>query len=148
MGVREGKDTGTCDPRQPGRSRPHSISASAADSVIGGFSAGAVAAATVAFHHPDVFGNLLSQSAGLGRNAAGRPNAIARMYEDGARQPVRIYQDVGLYEPNTERNREWKAVLTAKGYDLIYRERGATHEPLHFAGTLPEALMALLPPRR
>ena len=70
------------------------------------------------------------------------------MYEDGESRPIRIYQDVGLYEPNTERNRDWKAVLTAKGYDLVYRERGATHHPLHWAGTLPEALMSLLAPRR
>jgi enterochelin esterase-like enzyme len=70
------------------------------------------------------------------------------MYEDGERRPMRIYQDVGFYENNTDRNREWKAVLTAKGYDVVYRERGATHHALHWAGTLPEALISLLPPRR
>jgi enterochelin esterase-like enzyme len=58
-----------------------------------------------------------------------------------------LYLDVGLYEDNAERNRAWRAALTAKGYDFVYRERGATHEPLHWAGTLPDALMALLPPK-
>jgi enterochelin esterase family protein len=124
-----------------------SISSSASDVIVGGFSAGAGAAARVAFDHPTVFGNVLSQSAALRQaDASGRPNGIARMYEDAERRPIRIYQDVGLYEPNTDLNREWKAVLTAKGYDVVYRERGANHHPLHWAGTLPEALMVLLAP--
>lgn len=116
---------------------------------MGGFSGGGKAAAAVAYRNPTVFGAVLSQSAGLNEaDASGRPNAIARLYEDGERRPFRLYLDVGLYEPNTERNRKWMAALTAKGYDVIYRERGATHHPLHWAGTLPEGLIALLGARR
>ncbi len=139
------------------RSR-YAISGSASELIIGGFSAGATAAAGVAFRYPTVFGNMLSQSAHLREpgpasatqsvEASAPPNRIARLYAEGEPRPVRFYLDVGLYEPNTERNREWKAALTARGYDVVYRERGATHERLHFAGTLPEALMALLPPNR
>ena len=130
------------------RSR-YAISDAASDLIIGGFSGGAQGAALVAFNHPTVFGNVLSQSAGLNQvDASGRPNRVARLFEEAERMPIRFYLDVGLYEANTERNREWQAVLAAKGYDVVYRERGATHEPLHFAGTLPEALVSLLAPRR
>lgn len=40
--------------------------------------------------------------------------------------------------------RRFRDVLIAKGYDVIYRETGAAHNPLHWRATLAEGLMALV----
>jgi enterochelin esterase family protein len=132
------------------------ISSNPQDLIIGGSSAGAVAGGRTALRHPDVFGNVLAQSGG----AALIDEVIAE-----PKAPVRFYMDLGLYELTTTvagpfdemvltesmtvRNRHFRDVLRAKGYEVIFRETGGDHSPMHWRATLAEALMALLgtPPR-
>ena len=135
----------------------YSLSQNPKDAVIGGYSAGGVAGARIALHYPDVFGNVLMQSAGSGLNLVPLVLSLPKV-------PVRFYQDAGIYEdtqfgsPRRPDQRplnnfailaaipqRWtRDVLEAKGYVVIYKETGGEHDDVHWRGTLPEGLMALL----
>ena len=139
----------------------YAISSNPMGIVIGGFSAGGRAAAQIAFGHPDVFGNVLSQS-GAFREHVGRdePNTTAQVFLAAPRKPIRFYLEVGLYdnvpgadgplyqfaldETNLGGNRRLRDVLRAKGYDVTYREIGGSHEFVHWRAMLADGLMALL----
>jgi len=138
----------------------YAISTDPSDVVIGGWSWAGTASSYVALRHPDVFGNVFSQSGAFRGRKSGdsEPNTLARLYLESPRVPIRFYIDAGLYdnipglpidelaidETNTQGNRHFRDVLKAKGYDVIYRETGGGHSTLHWRATLPEALMALL----
>jgi enterochelin esterase-like enzyme len=124
--------------------------------VIGGYSAGGVGAARIAFRYPGTFGNVLSQSGAFGWAFESSP--VIREFRDGERQPLRFHLDVGLldYAPLqapahelalaegiTVGNRHFRDVLMAKGYDVTYRETGGQHNSLHFRATLADGLMTL-----
>ena len=149
------------------RRSSYAISRSPRDVVIGGFSSGAKTGALIALQHPDLFGNVLSQSGAYQQSnplVRAEPNALAAMYLAQSRVPVRFYLEYGVYErmSNSDRpidelvsdeamtvaNRHFRDVLTAKGYDVTYRETGSGHENIHWRATLAEGLMALLPPMR
>ena len=142
------------------------ISTNPADTVIGGYSAGGRAAAEIAFLHPDMFGNVLSQSGsfcdcGQMRSAGSyEPNVNAQAYRDAPTKPIRFYLEVGLYdavpnadlpvhelvleESNLMGNRHLRDVLRAKGYEVTYREVGGGHDYVHWRAMLADGLMALL----
>jgi len=142
------------------------ISADPKNAVIGGFSAGGRAAAEIAFFHPDMFGNVLSQSGTFcdcfQMRAPGsyEPNLNAQAYLAAPRKPIRFYLEVGLYdgvpsadlpvheltldETDLMGNRHLRDVLRAKGYDVTYREVGGGHDFLHWRAMLADGLMALL----
>ncbi len=142
----------------PSLRQTYPISRNPRDIIIGGFSAGATGAARIAFAYPDVFGNVLSQSAAL----RGEANPTILAYRDADRRPIRFYMDVGLYEnipaelpvnelaltegSSTIANRHFRDVLKAKGYEVIYSETGGNHDAVHFRATFPEGLLALLEP--
>jgi enterochelin esterase-like enzyme len=139
----------------------YAISTNRADVIIAGFSAGGRAAAQIALFHPDVFGNVLSQS-GAFREASGgdEPNASARAFLEAPRKPIRFYLEVGRYdnvpaagrrlyelvldETNLMGNRHLRDVLLAKGYDVTYREVGGGHDFVHWRAMLADGLMTLL----
>jgi enterochelin esterase family protein len=138
------------------------ISTSPADTVIVGFSGGGLAAAEIALVHPDVFGNVLSQSGAFRGRLPGaeEPNSTAQAYLAAPRKPIRFYLEVGLYdnvpnahlplhdlvldETNLMGNRHLRDVLRAKGYDVIYREVGGGHDWVHWRAMLADGLMTLL----
>ena len=140
----------------------YAISVRPQDVVAGGYSAGGLAASLIAFRHPDVFGNVFSQSGAFRLRAAGdqEPNSIAQMFAGAPRKSVRFYLESGLYEnvPSgglplheltldeglTASNRHFRDVLIAKGYDVVYRESATSHEIVHWRSTLADALLALL----
>ncbi len=142
----------------------YAISPSARDTVIGGFSAGGLAASLIALRHSAVFGNVLSQSGAFRLRKPGgeEPTSIARMWLEAPRMPVRFYLETGLYEnaPSanlplhemaldegiTASNRHFRDVLVARGYDVTYRETATAHESVHWRSTLADALMTLLKP--
>jgi enterochelin esterase-like enzyme len=144
--------------------RDYAISTLSQDIVVGGYSSGGKTAALIALRHPQLFGNVLSQSAGFNAGDEGainvEPNALARMYAASPRVPVRFYLDYGLYERmqnaarplhelvNTEgitvANRHFRDVLVAKGYDVTARESSTPHGSLHWRATLADGLMVLL----
>jgi enterochelin esterase-like enzyme len=138
------------------------ISTNPADTIVGGYSAGGTAAAEIALLHPDIFGNVLSQSGSFrGRDPGDdEPNATVRKYLAVPPRPLRFYLETGLYdnapgtdlpmyemvldETNLMGNRHLRDVLRAKGYDVTYREVGGNHDYLHWRAMLADGLMTLL----
>jgi enterochelin esterase family protein len=140
----------------------YAITTNPADVVAGGFSNGGMSAALFALRHPEVFGNVLSQSGSFrgGRQNSNEPNAISEIYINAPRAPIRFYIETGLYdnapnadqplyemvldETNLQGNRHFKDVLRAKGYDVTYREVGGAHEDVHWRAMLADGIMTLL----
>jgi enterochelin esterase-like enzyme len=124
--------------------------------IIGGYSAGGLASAYVAFMHPEAFGNVLSQSGAFWRGNEGASEPYEWLTGQIAASPkkdVRFYLEVGGAETRRalgsgpvfiEAVRRMRDALQAKGYSLTYKEvPGAQHEPTHWRGALGEALIAV-----
>lgn len=120
-----------------------------------GSSAGGLASAFVAFRHPDVFGNVLSQSGAFWPGKT-RDNPeqewLTRQFESFPRLPLRFVLQVGILEivstplngPSIlATNRHLKDVLRAKGYEVHYTEVAGGHEPLTWRGGIAEGLVQL-----
>lgn len=139
----------------------YAISPNPADVIIGGFSAGGRAAAQIALVHPDIFGNVLSQSGAFRESSGGdEPNDSARAFLEAPRKPIRFYLEVGRYdnvpaagrplyelvldETNLMGNRHLRDVLLTKGYEVTYREVGGGHDFVHWRSMLADGLMTLL----
>jgi enterochelin esterase-like enzyme len=122
---------------------------------ISGLSAGGAAAVYAAYRHPEVFGNVISQSGSLwwgGKDADPLVDAelYARDYTARARLPVRFWLEVGHYEGHNavssmlSSNRHFYDVLVAKGYDASFRESASSHDIAHWRDSIAEALIATL----
>jgi enterochelin esterase family protein len=120
-----------------------------------GSSAGGLASAYVAFRHPDVFGNVLSQSGAFWPGKT-RDNPerewLTRQFETSPRLPLRFVLQVGILEIGPTplngpsilvTNRHLKDVLRAKGYEVHYSEVAGGHEPLAWRGGVAEGLVQL-----
>ena len=135
------------------RERYH-VAADPRRTTIGGFSLGGLAAAFAALRHPEVFGNVLSQSGSFWWRPAGDPEPewLTRQFVASPRVPVRFYLEVGLYENGPKNddpsmlmvNRHLRDVLLAKGHEVIYSEFSGDHLSTSWRETLPDALQALL----
>ena len=122
--------------------------------VVAGSSFGGLAAAYTAFAHPEIFGNVLSQSGSFWwsptylQDVAPSPNAgwMVKKFAESARKPLRFYMSVGLWEGAgmLSGNRILHSVLTGKGNAVIYTEIVSGHNYLNFQSTFPEGLIALL----
>jgi enterochelin esterase family protein len=123
--------------------------------IIGGSSNGALGAAFAAFRHPEIFGNVLSQSGAFMSSPAeeAEPEWLIRQFAASPRLPIRFHLDCGLMEahpaagagPNiVTANRHMRDVLRAKGYWVHYQEFNGGHEYLNWRGTLADGLIALL----
>jgi enterochelin esterase-like enzyme len=129
--------------------------------LIGGFSLGGLAATFAGLCRPDVFGNVLSQSAWFAWKP-GEPlldqedvehEWLAQQFVERPRLPLRFYIEVGLLEANPSlhngpsslvANRHMRNVLRAKGYPVHYAEFHGGHDCLCWRGTLADGLVALL----
>jgi enterochelin esterase-like enzyme len=123
--------------------------------VVGGASAGGLAASALALAHPDRFGNVLAQSGGFWWSPGDDPEAewLARQVAVRPRVPVRFYLNVGLLETSPTPGgrpsrlvavRHFRTVLHAKGYAVQYAEFMGGHENICWRATLAEGLLALL----
>lgn len=133
-------------------------------SVVGGVSAGGLAAAFVALRHPELFGNVLSSSGAFhwSKEAYGaKPWSpeippedcwLPQQFAIHEKLPIRFHMDCGLLEDQRDfpyttllrGNRRMRDVLKAKGYWLHYQETCAGHQYINFRGTFPEGLIALI----
>ena len=126
--------------------------------IITGSSAGGLAALYIAFARPDLFGNVLSQSAALWRGAEGSNAApfewLTTQYAAAPKKAVRIFLDVGALETRgalggaapsiLDANRRLRDVLVAKGYRAEFTEvPGGQHSPESWRLRLPTGLVAL-----
>jgi enterochelin esterase family protein len=141
-----------------------SLSTDPAQTVIGGASAGGLAAAYTALQSPQVFGNVLAQGGAFwwmpgwdDRRIVpegSEPGWLIRRYAQAERLPLRFHLDVGIYEifeparslPITGLgiNRHMRDVLEAKGYPIHYSEFSGGHDFVGWRGVFPEAVRALL----
>jgi enterochelin esterase-like enzyme len=129
-----------------------------ARTVLAGWSAGGLGAAYVAFRHPEVFGNVLSQSGAFwrGNEGASTPGEwLTEQFRRSPRLPLRFYIEVGAGETHNaangvvfiDANRRLRDVLRAKGYTVQYVEvPGAKHEPGHWKAALPLGIAYLSGP--
>lgn len=122
--------------------------------VVAGSSFGGLAAAYAGLRHPELFGNVLSQSGSYWW----KPDEdeefewYARQFALAERRQLRFYLDVGILETMARRgsssqliaNRHMRDVLRAKGYEMHYAEFGGGHDYLCWQGTLADGLLALI----
>jgi enterochelin esterase family protein len=143
------------------------LSADPRKAVLAGQSYGGLASAWIAFQHPDVFGNVLSQSGsfwwkpnplndGLEILPGDVPDYawLTSRFVEAPAEPIRFFQEVGTLElgsfrastgPNmVECNRHFRDVLKAKGYDVAYREIPGGHDYVWWRGTIADGLIHLL----
>ena len=120
--------------------------------VITGVSLGGLAAAMAAFHHPDVIGNVLSQSGSFWWAPLGEePEGTARWLAKAPHLPVRFWMNVGLFEGGPPdqptsmlaSNRHLRDVLVARGNDVTYSEFAGNHSYIQWRGLLAGGLIAL-----
>lgn len=132
--------------------RKQGIGAPAARTVIGGSSYGGLASAYAALRHPEVFGNVLSQSGSYWWSPAGEEDQwLTRQFVAVRKLPVRFFLGAGLFESGRggqpgilETNRHLRDVLRAKGYLVTHREVAGGHDYLVWRGTLSDGLLDLI----
>jgi len=123
--------------------------------IVCGYSRGGLAAAYVAWKHPEVFGNVLAQSGAFWRGNEGGiddPEWLTKQFQDSPRQRLRFYIEVGSEETGKtpagpifiEANRRLYQTLKTKGYDVDYVEvsRGR-HDPINWRFQLGEGIRFL-----
>jgi len=137
------------------------------NTLVGGLSFGGLSAACAALHHPDTFGNVLSQSGGFswspprsGQDLFERlrtydpddePNWLTKQFIESLRLPIRFYLTAGKDEFDASgggrdiltSNRHLRDVLLAKGYEVHYQEYYGGHDFLSWRGSLADGLIAL-----
>jgi enterochelin esterase-like enzyme len=142
----------------------YDVTTDATRRAVAGLSYGGLAAGFVALRHPDLFGNVLSQSGSF----YWRPDAetehewLAGQLATSPALPIRWYLEVGRYEGLLEdepfeenwgpgilvANRHLRTVLQIKGYQVHYSEFSGAHDFGYWRWTFPLALKTLLGTRK
>jgi len=124
--------------------------------IVGGASMGGLSASCAAFYHPEVFGNVLSQSGSYWWSPENDPEDqwLTRQLANGPKLPIKFYLSIGLLESEQalrgglismlHSNRHFRDVLQARGYPVHYREINSGHDYYNWQATLADGLIALL----
>ncbi len=122
--------------------------------VVAGSSYGGLSAACTAFRHPDIFGNVLSQSGTFTYNPKRLGNQdsdyypetgwLTRQFVIAPKLPLRFYLQVGRFEGLSFENRHLRDILEAKGYQVTFAEYSGNHDYLSWRNSLGEGLIALI----
>lgn len=123
--------------------------ADATQSIVAGSSLGGLAASFAALMHPEIFGKVLSLSGSYWWKPKDDPEPewLARQIARSPRAPLRMFVAVGSMEEPTNQlvtNRHLRDVLTAKGYQVEYREFNGVHGYLNWRDSLSDGLVALI----
>ena len=124
-----------------------------ARTIVGGSSLGGLAATFAAFEHPEVFGNVLSQSGSNWWKPEGEIEGewLTRQFANSPQGAIRFSVSVGLMEvpDQLDTNRHLRDVLIAKGYPVKYSEFNGNHSYVSWRAEFADRLMDLLgQPRR
>jgi enterochelin esterase-like enzyme len=136
------------------------ISAEASRVAVAGASFGGLAAAYVAYRHPETFGLALSQSGSFWWNfrrgsphsdGSDAPGWLTRRFSEHAKLPVHFYLTAGALERasgngNLETTRALRDALLEKGNRVDYAEFSGGHDQFAWRATLPDGLIALFGP--
>jgi enterochelin esterase family protein len=133
----------------------YAIASSPARNVVAGASMGGLAAAFVANRHPEIFGNVLSQSGAFMFAAPGEqtPERMKRDIEAAPKRDIAYYLEAGIYEQGRldeggvdllTSNRHLRDALEAKGYRVTYDEYAGGHDDLAWRSGFANGLLALL----
>ena len=133
------------------------VTSNPAETIVAGLSRGGLAAGCAALEHPEIFGNVLSQSGYFSWKSGPDENEEAndaeygwliRQYATRMKLPVQFYLDVGRFESDYDGllfpNRHMRDVLQAQGYTMHYAEFSGGHDFACWQGTLADGLLALL----
>src|SRR6266404_8570289 len=127
--------------------------------IIGGASLGGLAAAFVGLKHPEVFGNVLSQSGSFWWKPDNEKDWewLTRQFAASPRLPLRFSFEAGLLEntsagprgrpfgpPLLTANGNLRDTLQSKGYSVHYTEFNGNHTLFNWRGTLASHLIALV----
>lgn len=127
-----------------------------------GSSYGGLAAVYTGFVHPELFGNVISQSGSFAwapppqdpveaaqapppfRGTSADSGYLIKRVAEAPRAKLRFYLDAGLWEGGgmLSSNRIMRAVLLGKGYDVTYHEEPGTHSSYYWMLRLPDGLAA------
>ncbi len=139
--------------------RAHGIFASATRTVIAGASYGGLAATWAGYSHPELFGNVYSQSGSFWwspdwetSDIYTRPTEwLTQVFAQRERLPLRFHLEAGLFELGRDgqagirdTTRHLRDVLKAKGYAVSHREYAAGHGYEHWQVSLAEGLISLI----
>jgi enterochelin esterase-like enzyme len=122
--------------------------------IVTGYSAAGLESGYLAFRHPDLIGNVLSQSGAFWRGFEGQgasePQWLAAQFEATPRRDTKFYIDVGGAETTAAggtfkaANAHLRDVLMQRGYSVVYNDvPGGEHEYIHWRTTLADGLIAL-----
>jgi enterochelin esterase-like enzyme len=130
------------------------LAASPRGNVVAGSSLGGFAAAFVAYRHPELFGNVLSQSGAFmyGTRGGAASETLTREIEAAPRREVAFYLEAGIYEQTRVENgvdlltsnRHLRDVLRAKGYKLAYDEFAGGHSDLNWRSGFARGMLELV----
>jgi enterochelin esterase family protein len=139
--------------------REYHVGADPKRTIVGGLSLGGLMASYCGLHHPDVFGNVLSQSGAyawypgaLERDDRDIPDAepgwLTRQFVATPRRDVRFYLEAGRFEDTGfanlfAENRRFRDVLLAKGYSVTWSQFSGGHDFVSWRGSFADGLMAL-----
>jgi enterochelin esterase family protein len=120
--------------------------------VVGGSSLGGLESIFAAWRHPEVFGNVLSQSASLwwAPEHETESDWLARQFVNSPKLPIRFFLEVGLMEfglatrEQIQTNRHMRDVLQAKGYAIHYQEFNGDHDWHNWRGSFADGLLSLM----
>ena len=132
----------------------HRLQDSPSARLVAGDSYAGLASAYIPFRHPEVFGLGYSQSGYLSLQG----DTLIEAYREADPKPVRLFVDIGIYErsvgkgwlPDDETdflaaNRRFGEVLSARGYDHVYREYPEGHTWGNWRAHLMDALVHFFP---
>jgi enterochelin esterase family protein len=130
------------------------IATSPERNIVAGSSLGGLAAAFVAHRHPELFGNVLSQSGAFMFSPPDDPKAerLARDVAAAPRSNVAFYLEAGIYEIGRMQkgvdlltsNRHLRDALREKGYRVTYDEFAGGHSDLNWRSGFAKGLLALV----
>ena len=144
----------------PWLTNKYSISLNPADNILGGVSAGGLAAAFIALEHANIFGKVLSQSGAFPWKPSEDEEYewIIREYVKKPKQNIEFYLEIGKLEsfspmgkdyPNVRYSqRHMRDVLLAKGYRVHYHEFIGGHDYICWKETFGDAVIQLLGPEK
>lgn len=109
-----------------------------------GASMGGLMAMYAALRLPQIFGRVISQSgAFLFEVRPGQDDLFKFLVKTQPPLKAKIWQDVGRFEWLLETNRQTRALLTERGYDVTYHEYQGGHNYTSWRNVLPQALMTV-----